>query len=197
VKKLLLLLLTALVMAACSFSPAVNTQPAAPEIDISNLATLSENYILPVIFLRGATQESWSNAEELLPDNFITMYGYSAVWSANIPESEIENENEIPYYYEDANKLEDYVQHYFDVSTEHLRKATEYSPERNAYRFNMSGVGFVYDPQVLRAEYDNATGELLLHIDSGYEETRSGEAATLTIKIDDNGFTYVGNVRHE
>ena len=205
----LLILVLAMLLTACNSTMPVTSSSSkaepdiasgviAPEINLSDLDELRDIYLWPAAFLYGATQHSWEDAEEFLPETFITMYGYSVVWCADIPQSSIEFEDGTPCYYEDAALLENYVQRYFDVHVKHLQSAAEYNAERKAYCFDMSGVGFSYDPQVLRAEYDKDIGELVLYIDSGYEEDRVNEAAALRIQLKENGeFKYTGNTCYE
>jgi len=122
------------------------------------------------------------------------------VFRANIPESEMAFVNGIPYYYVDETTLENYVQSYFDVSVDHLRTADWYDADKKAYAFNMSGVGFEYDPHVQRAEYDNAQKRLVLYLDDGYgelygqPEEHTAEVTKFTIQLGDNGtFKYISN----
>ena len=91
--------------------------------------------------------------------------------------------------------MEPHIFMYFDVSADHLHTAAQYAPDKNKYAFNMSGVGFAYDPHVLRAEYDGANLLLTLYIDDGYAGSlQEREVSTLTIQLHEDGrFKYVSN----
>lgn len=176
--------------------PSQEAVPPALVCDVSDLKTLGERYLTPILFSQGTTK-SWTDANALDAEGFVTMYGYAQVWNADIPERELIFEGEVPYYDADGITLEQYVQSYFDVSTDHLRSSKKYDPQKQTYRFNMSGVGFAYDPQVKHAEYDEAKKELILYIDGGFEENRD-EAAALTIRLEqDGGFRYVSSRRYD
>ena len=166
------------------------------QIDLTDLEGLKESYMLPILY-SGATRITWSDPNIIQANSLIDMYGYMNVWNADIAESEMETIEDVPYYFLDEAILEDYVQGYFSVSTEHLRFSDQYSAERNAYGFNMSGVGFSYSPTLLRAEFDDTTKTLILYLDGGYDFV-DREYTTLTIQLNSDGsFRYIGNVYSE
>lgn len=151
-----------------------------------------EYYLQPILF-SAATRSSWTDPNTIDADMLVDMYSYMQIWNADIPQSEWEFKNDIPYYYLDEGILEEYVLSYFDLSIDHLRSSDRYSADRKAYAFNMSGVGFSYSPAVLRAEYDDASKVLVLYLDDGYGEME-GEAAALTIQLSNDGsFKYISN----
>lgn len=160
--------------------------------DVTDLEKLYELYMNPVIFSR-ATRVTWTDANTLDATSFVRMYGYTQVWNATIPDSEMVMENGTPYYYVDAATLEHYVTTYFDVSTDHLRSSGDYDTEKQAYKFNMDGVGFAYDPQIMRAEYDDTKHTLTLYLDSGREDNRNEVAAIAILLKEDGSFQYIGN----
>lgn len=177
---------------ASSSAPAETTAPSAPPVDLGNLENLRDTYLMPILF-SGATRESWSDANTLDAQSLVNMYGFAQVWNANIPESEMVFENAIPYYYVREAILEEYVTNYFIVSVEHLHTSEDYDAEKKAYKFNMSGVGFAYNPQVKRGEYDDIKRQLNLYIDSGFDEN-TNEFAVLTILLQEDGrFLYIGD----
>lgn len=183
------LFVLALALAACG-GASPGTGPA--QVDLTDLDGLTEAYLRPILF-SGATRSTWIDPNNIRANMLVDMYGYMNIWSADIPESEMEFENGTPYYYLDEAILEDYVQSYFDVALGHLRSAYQYHAERKAYAFNMSGVGWAYDPHVKRAEYDTFTEGLTLYLDDGIGEME-GETATLTIQLSKDGsFKYISN----
>ena len=124
------------------------------------------------------------------------MYGYMKVYSGKIPDNEIEYVNGMPFYYADESQVESYAQSYFDVLVAHLRTADAYDADKKTYVFGMSGVGWGYVFHVLRAEYNDATKQLVLYVDNGMPVAEGGgkEVAKLTIQLEDNGnFKYISN----
>jgi len=162
--------------------------------DLDDLEDLTQRYLYPILF-SGATQLTWTDPEQIDAGRLIDMYGYVMVWNNDISESAMVFENDIPYYYVSAGILEPHIFMYFDVSADHLHTAAQYAPDKNKYAFNMSGVGFAYDPHVLRAEYDGANLLLTLYIDDGYAGSlQEREVSTLTIQLHEDGrFKYVSN----
>ena len=163
--------------------------------DLNDLESLTQRYLYPILF-SWATQLSWTGPQQIGVDRLIDMYGYDRVWNANIPESAMVFENDVPYYYVSADILEAHIADYFDVSADHLRTAEQYDLAKNEYAFNMSGVGFAYDPHVLRAEYDDANLLLTLYIDDGYPGDESKEEVSILIiqLYEDGSFKYVSNI---
>jgi len=191
-----------LAFAACGGTPPSTSQAqsanepptsASPtQIDLTDLDGLTKTYLTPILF-SVATRNSWTDGNDIEADMLVDMYGFMKIWNANIPESEMEFDGEIPYYYLDEVILENYVQSYFAVSIDHLHSSDRYNADRKAYAFNMSGVGWAYNPHVIRAEYDESTNILVLYLDDGFGEVE-GEAATLTIQLNDDGsFKYISN----
>lgn len=162
--------------------------------DLTDLDNLTQTYLVPIKFSK-ATLTSWTDPNTLSADKFIDMYGYANVWYDIVSVDDMINENGILFYYVEELVLEKNVQKYFSVTSDHLRAAEAYNANEKTYAFNMMGVGFVYDPKVIRAEYDNSNRHLLLFLDGGSDESpQDEEAAKLTILInEDGGFRYVSN----
>lgn len=161
---------------------------------IVNLDDLLNSYLTPLIYCSGSVLTNWENVEQITANSFFWLYGYSVIWISDIPESEYVYEENVPYYYVDASLLEEYVQKYFDVSTEYLRTAEEYFPDKQAYRYNMMGVGFVDETQIIYAEYDFAERNLILYLYNDYIMNES-KISALTIHLNEDGsYKYVKNI---
>ncbi|MGI6498348.1 MAG: DUF6070 family protein [Oscillospiraceae bacterium] len=176
-----------------SEAPSLQPTETALPPDLSDTEALAMAYLYPIAY-SNATQTDWSDPTDLEPWQFAAMYAFAEVWSADIPESEYVYEEGRPCYYENQDVVEGYIRQYFDIAPEYLRQSDWYRSEHNAYSFAMDGgVGFVYNPQVLQAEYDGATHQLTLHLDDGFDGSGM-VAAVFTVRLEENGrFTCLSN----
>jgi len=176
-------------------------------IALDDFEALFDTFVRPVI--SGVIGFSWDDPYEISPDRFVWMYGYVNVfptgavayedidWQTGTFFDELEGEERewrAPFYYRDALLLEQYIQYFFDVSAEHLRLSQWYNSERNAYRFNLGGIGSGPWTEIVRAEFDDQTNLLVIYMetdlgfaDFGRSDMREIVTNRLTIKLREGG----------
>lgn len=173
-------------------SPVSTPEPAVMEtptpettIDTDDKEMLAKAYLRPILF-SSATISTWSNPEQLPPEQYINMFGYMNVWNQDM--------GAVNPYLAPQDEVEQYIQQYFSVSQNFLRSAKQYNSSKAAYEYNMDGVGWALDPNIVKASFDTASNTLLLFL-KNYHDQDSDITAVLEIKIaEDGSFQYMGNV---
>lgn len=167
-----------------SLSPESGDKTASAEVqsvDLKDYEQLYETY-LSNVFLSSITAASWSSAEEIKPDRLINFYVFDRVvekytgkdWTAlRIP----------------AKEVEDFIQSYFDVSSEHLRKSQYYHKDTDSYSFD--GVGGAASSKVINAQRERDELKLDFEYYSSADDVTVIRKGTLTIKLSNTGFKYV------
>jgi len=122
---------------------------------------------------------SWGNAYEIFPEDLIRQYGLNNIfpigavvyedfeWETGTffdPLIDEEVEFSQPFYMRNAEQLEQEIQRHFDVSADHLRSSRDFEPEREAYRFWMTGEGGGLS-ELVRAEFDSEANLLVLYFE--------------------------------
>jgi len=94
-----------------------------------------------------------------------------------------EVESRSPLYMRDAVQLEQEIQRHFDISTEQLRTSLLFVSERNAYRFNMSGIGGGPGFELVGAEFSSAENLLVLILEADYGPADFGHSEFHEINV--------------
>ena len=134
-------------------------------IDLDDFEALFDTFANYAVL--GAIGFSWDSPYQISPDGLVWMYSLLNVHpSGAVVYEDLEWEGASPFYYRDAQRLEEGLQQFFDVSAEHLRQSQHYVPERSAYRFHMGGIGGGPGAEMVRAEFANETNLLVLYLET-------------------------------
>jgi len=188
--------LAALILCLCfcfsACSPAKAPSSSAP-LDPENLDELYSDYFHPYfhpVFWSSITASSWSDPAELDPRHFVHYYTAAQYYNTHNDDKDwTELPESVP-----AQELEDFVLSHFDVSTELLRSADAYDPEKNVYAIEY--MGGASSARVVDATLE---GDLLLLTFEYYSPaddvtvTRSG---TLQLRVGNGTHQYLSCVSH-
>lgn len=128
----------------------------------------------------------WESPEDIPPDKLIFFYYYNS-----FPLYLNENPTNERYLSVSADTVENYIKKYFDISTEHLRKSTQYNYNTidNTYSFDTDpGFGNM-SPIISKIEKDNDLIKLYcinLNQLEGYETLDRYYVITIKEIADDN-----------
>ncbi len=130
----------ALLLTACA--PLPGAGPVREDLDL-----LTEEYLTPAVF-SAITARSWEDPMELSPDQLVEFYAIRELPA----ERDLRQADTVP-----AEQLEEYVQQYFDVPSEVLRRAESYDAGQNCYE-----LGYFGDPGRHRVVDARQEGDRLL-----------------------------------
>lgn len=161
-----------------SAPPAVSESPAASP-DLTDLDRLTEDYLAPAFF-SAMTAKNWDSPALLPPDSFVKFY----VAKEMPPERDLDKTDTLP-----AAELEAYIQQYFNVPTDLLRKAEAYDPAGQFYTLGYLGGGA--SAKVVSAEMDGDTLLLQYEYYSPADETTVIRTGLLSLQFGNEGYRYI------
>ncbi len=160
------------------------TSAAVQSVDLKDYDQLYEIYFKNV-FLSSITATSWSGAEEVEPDKLVYFYIFNTVAEKYAGEDWMALR--IP-----AKEVEGFIQSYFNVSSEHLRKSQYYHKDTDSYSFD--GVGGAASSKVVNAQREGDELKLDFEYYSPADDVTAIRKGTLTIELLQDGFEYISCV---
>lgn len=150
-------------------------------LELDEYELLNQKYLFPILSTNLLTLKNWESPDEINPDIFYIFflafnYGneYEMLGTGNDE-------------YHPADLVENYVKQYFDVSSDHMRKATHYNPEKNGY--SNGGLGGISSIRVTDASLDSDI--LTLNYDVIVFENQTLISGEVKIKVLEGGFKYL------
>lgn len=153
---------------------------ASNELDLTDLDALTEKYLEP-LYAEEIIATSWFFPNELNPDGFIKFYLQKAIKKTSIKEQDYS----IPQL-----ECENFIQQYFDVDTEHLRRSTFYNKTAKAYNMPAPPEG-AYSVKVIDAVMKDDILMLQYKYDNMQENVSAKPIGTLVIRLTEKGYIYL------
>lgn len=146
--------------------------------DTDDLEYLYNEYFEPA-FWGAVTAQTWDNPEQLLPENFAKFYAAKAM-----PKTRESEQESVA-----AKDFEGYIQSYFNVSPDFLRKAEIYDEKTDSYIIGYLGGGA--SAKVVGAKTDGEMLMLNYEYYSPADDVTVIRRGTLRIKFETDGYKYV------
>lgn len=177
------LILLTVSMVALSACDEVNTLKMNEDF-----ASLKEKYLNNVV-LSHITLNTWNSPFEVTPDAYVIFYSNLSMQKSGsitmAKQDELTDEDGLLLI--SAESLEEVVQEYFDVSTEHLRNSSYYRTDSSTYE--LWGMGGATDCEIINVEHIN---DLLVISFETFQDSVQINTCVLTVQLsDENSFRYL------